>query len=306
MGSAEIMTFFAFLIGVSDPLRKMGNVFNQIQAGAVASERIFPLYDFKAEISNPQDPLNFPLAAPGIEFKDVHFSYEAGTPILKGLSFTVEPGTSLAVVGANGSGKSTMINLLPRFYDAGSGQVLINGIEAQKYRLKEMRRSIGYVTQQAMLFNDTIAENIKYGSPKAERIDVVRAAKKAHADTFIEAMKDSYDSEIGEHGDTLSGGQRQRLTLARVILKDPSILLLDEATSQIDPESEQLIHNSLAEFIENRTTIIVTHRLSTLDLVDKILVLEDGQAVDCGTHEELMKRSAAYQRLRQTELRDVA
>lgn len=306
MTNTEIMTFFAFLIGVSDPLRKMGNVFNQIQAGAVASERIFPLYDFKAEIANPKDPIDFPAGSPSIEFRDVHFGYEQNTPVLQGLSFSVPAGSSLAIVGSNGCGKSTLVNLLPRFHDANQGEVLINGRSTTKYRLKDLRRKIGLVTQQTMLFADSIGENIKYGSPRASDFEMIRAAKRAHADKFINQIEDGYEALVGEQGSTLSGGQRQRISLARVILKDPSILLLDEATSQIDPESEQLIHQSLKEFIQDRTTIIITHRLSTLDLVDRILVMDEGRVVDCGTHQELMSRSEAYRRIRNTELKEAA
>jgi len=301
MSNSEIMTFFAFLVGVSDPLRKMGNVFNEIQSGAVAAERTFPLYDHKAKIANPANPEKFPVAAPAIEFRNVNFAYDGATPVLQGLSFCLSAGSSLAIVGANGSGKSTAINLLPRFYDPDSGEVLLDGKPTTAYRLKELRRNIGYVTQLAMLFDDTIMDNIRYGSPKATDEQVFSAARQAHADTFIDEMELRFESKVGEHGGMLSGGQRQRLTLARAILKDAPILVLDEATSQIDPESERLIHNSLSSFIKGRTTIIITHRMSTLELVDKILVMDEGRAIDCGTHDELMARSETYRRIRSSE-----
>jgi ABC-type multidrug transport system fused ATPase/permease subunit len=225
---------------------------------------------------------------------------------LKGLSFDVPAGSSLAIIGPNGCGKSTLINLLPRFFDVGSGKISFNGIDIRQVNFRKLRRQISYVTQQTMLFADSVENNIKYGSPGASSADVQVAARKAYAEGFINELSDGYQTEVGEHGGRLSGGQRQRISLARSILKNPKIILLDEATSQIDPQSEILIHESLREFMKGRTTIVITHRLSTLDLVDRILVMDDGQAVDCGTHEELMRRCAVYRQLRESELKGVA
>ena len=199
-----------------------------------------------------------------------------------------------------------MINLLLRFFDPGSGSVKLGEHDVRDYNVGDLRESIGYVTQQTMLFNDTIANNIRYGTPDATLQQVMVAARQAHAHEFISELPEGYDSSVGEHGGKLSGGQRQRLALARAILKNAPVLVLDEATSQIDPESERLIHNSLADFISNRTTVMITHRLSTLDLADKILVMHDGQVVDCGTHAELILRCRSYQRLRATEMEEAA
>ncbi len=306
MTSSEIMTFFAFLIGVSDPIRKMGSVLNDLQAGAVASERLFPLYDFKPTISNPADPTPFPTHAPSIEFRNVEFSYERGQPVLQNLSFYIPPGGSLAIVGSNGCGKSTALNMLPRFLDPCKGEVLIDGQRTTEFRLKELRRNIGYVTQMAMLFDDSIADNIRYGTPDATDEEVRSAAARAHAESFIQQMELDFASNVAEHGGNFSGGQRQRLSLARTILKDAPVLLLDEATSQIDPESEILIHRSLKSFMRDRTTIIITHRLSTLELVDQILVMDQGRVVAIGSHAKLLACSPAYQRLRNSELREAA
>ena len=226
--------------------------------------------------------------------------------MLNGLSFEVPAGTSLAIIGHNGCGKSTAINLLPRFFDVESGSIKVGGIDIRQVEIKQLRHKIGYVTQSTMLFNESIAENIGYGSPEVPRSQVIAAARKAHADGFIDNLDEGYDSHIGEHGGKLSGGQRQRLSLARAILKNPDILILDEATSQIDPESEILIHQTLAEFIKDRTTIIVTHRLSTLELVDRILVMKNGRVVDCGSHEQLLARCVDYRRLRQMDLEGAA
>lgn len=306
MTVSTIFMFFAFLIGVSDPLRKMADCYNKIQAGIVAADRVFPLIDQKPAVTTPANPLPFPAGCPEIEFRDVDFSYEPERKILNGLSFSVPPGSSLAIVGHNGCGKSTAINLLPRFFDVGEGEICLGGTDIRKLELKKLRQTISYVTQQTMLFGDSVAENISYGSPDATDDEIMEAAKKAHAHGFIVEMEEGYDTDIGEYGGRLSGGQRQRLSLARAILKDPDVLLLDEATSQIDPESESLIHKALGEFIQNRTTIIVTHRTSTLDLVDRILLMRDGRAVDCGTHEQLLARCPEYRAMRQTDLEGAA
>lgn len=315
MTPSEIMVFFAFLIGIADPLRKMGDVYNQIQSGAVAADRVFPLYDQVPAITDPPHPLPLTENSPAIEFRDVRFSYEEAVddppsdpakPVLDGFSLDLPAGSSLAIVGANGCGKSTLINLLLRFFDPDAGTLLVDGNDIRQYRLSELRDRIGYVTQHTMLFNDTIANNIRYGSPGADENRIVTAARQAHADEFVRQLPDGYQTMIGERGGKLSGGQQQRLALARAILKDPSILVLDEATSQIDPESEQLIHESLAEFVQGRTTIMITHRMSTLDLADRILVMGTGTAIDTGSHEQLLLRCPAYQRLRATHMEDAA
>lgn len=306
MSFGEVMTFFAFLCGVADPLRKMSDVYGSLQAGQVAADRVYPLIDQQPAVRSPRNPVPVPDRPLHLQVSDVRFGYDSQREILKGLSFEVAPGSALAIIGPNGCGKSTFINLLPRFFDPSSGTIRLNGIDIREFNVKHLRRQVGYVTQQAMLFGDTIANNIRYGNPSASDLEVIAAARKAHAHEFIEELEQGYDSDIGEHGGKLSGGQRQRLTLARAILKNPSLLLLDEATSQIDPQSEILIHETLKEFIRGRTTVIITHRLSTLELVDQILVMDDGKALDCGTHQELMKRCAVYRRLRESELQEAA
>ncbi len=306
MTPSEIMVFFAFLIGISDPLRKMGDVYNMIQSGVVAADRVFPLYDQVPEVRDPANPKTINTSKPNIVFDGVRFAYEEGTDILKGVSAEVPAGKSLAIVGANGCGKSTLINLLLRFYDPGEGTVKIAGNDIRDYRVDDLRSAIGYVNQQTMLFNDSIVNNIRYGMPDATLQQVMVAARHAHAHDFIVELPDGYETQVGEHGGKLSGGQRQRLALARAILKDAPILVLDEATSQIDPESERLIHRSLADFMTNRTTVMITHRVSTLDLADLILVMNEGQVLDCGTHAELMLRCRSYQRLRASQFEEAA
>jgi ATP-binding cassette subfamily B protein/subfamily B ATP-binding cassette protein MsbA len=306
MKFGEVMTFFAFLCGVADPLRKMSDVYGTLQAGQVAADRVYPLIDQQPAIGNPEDPVAFPSGPLSLELDNVRFGYEADKEVLKGLSVKIPAGTSLAIIGPNGCGKSTLVNLVPRFFDPQQGSIRINGIDTRELGLKHLRKSIGYVTQTAMLFADTIGNNIRYGTPNASQVEVISAARKAHADGFIQELAHGYDTDVGEHGGRLSGGQRQRLTLARAILKEPAILLLDEATSQIDPQSELLIHQALKEFIKGRTTVIITHRLSTLELVDKILVMADGRAVDCGTHDELIRRCETYRALRESEMQEAA
>ena len=312
MSFGRLMLFFGFLIGVADPLRKLANVYNQVQGGAVAADRVFPLIDQVPAVQDPASAVAFPSGALEIEFDNVRFEYAAGNPILNGVSAKLEAGASMAIIGHNGCGKSTLVNMIPRFFDARptengpAGAVKIGGHDVRDYRVKELRQSIGYVTQQTMLFSDTVRNNIAYGSEGATDEQVIAAAKQAHAHDFIAAMDDGYDTEIGDRAGRLSGGQRQRISLARAILKDPEILILDEATSQIDPESDYLIHQTLADFIKGRTTVVITHRMSTLDLVDQIMIMKDGKVLDCGTHEQLLRRCPEYQKMRNVSLMEAA
>ena len=306
MEPSEIMLFFAFLVGVSDPLRKLGDFYNMIQTGVVAADRVFPLYDKRPRVQDPAQPQPLDLPDATIRLENIHFGYDPEVPVLKGVDLEIPSGSSLAIIGVNGCGKSTLVNLLLRFYDPDQGTIQLGKHDIREYRLHDLRRSIAYVTQQTMLFNDTIANNIRYGSLEASDAQVEEAARKAHASDFIERLEQKYDTFVGESGGRLSGGQRQRLALARAILKDPAVLILDEATSQVDPESETLIHESLHEFIQGRTTVMITHRLSTLDLADRILVMNEGAVEDVGTHQELLGRCKSYRRLRATELEGAA
>ena len=306
MDFGRVMLFFTFLIGVADPLRKMADVYNTIQGGVVAADRVFPLIDQTPAVHDAKEPVLIPAGQLEVQFENVTFSYNEDRQILNGVSATIPAGSSVAIMGNNGCGKSTLINLVPRFYDVAGGSIKLGGVDVRHSSLRSLRSRIGYVTQQTMLFNDTIAENIGYGTTTASSQAVVEAATKAHAHDFIMQLEHGYDSQIGEHGGKLSGGQRQRLSLARAILKDPDILILDEATSQIDIESETLIHQTLAKFIKDRTTLIITHRVSTLELVDYIMLMNDGEVVDFGTHEELMGRCVEYRRIRSHEFQEAA
>ncbi len=306
MDFGQIMLFYAFLIGCTDPLRKMADVYGAVQRGAAAADRIMPFIQ-STKASPDKYRIRIRDARQPIIFDNVHFHYDKRQPVLQGVSFRVEPGETLAIIGANGCGKSTLINLLLRFYDPTQGRILLGNLDLQDIRRRNLRRRIALVTQRAVLFNDTVYNNIAYGTHQASREQVVAAARRAHAHEFIvQRLPNGYDSNVGDGGKRLSGGQQQRITLARAILRDPDILILDEAASQIDPQSEQLIRESLSQFTKHRTTLMITHRLSTLELADRILVMDSGNVVDLGTHDQLLTRCPLYQALRQTPLKMTA
>jgi ATP-binding cassette subfamily B protein/subfamily B ATP-binding cassette protein MsbA len=304
---ASLLLFYGFLIGASDPLRKLSGFVNQIQAGSAAADRVYPLIDREPSIVEIDNPIPVNDVRKPIIFKDVSFYYNRNELVLRDINLKIESGKTLAIVGPNGCGKTTLLNMIPRFFDPVKGQVLLGYDPLQDLSIHKLRRRVGIVTQQTILFDDTVMNNIRYGSTRASDEDVILAAKKAHAHSFIvDKLDQGYDTNVGESGSRLSGGQRQRISLARAILRDPQIMLLDEATSQIDPESEQLIHNALQKFTKDRTTVMITHRLSTLSLADQILVLNEGKIVDLGTHEELASRCELYQRLYQLTLKESA
>jgi ATP-binding cassette, subfamily B, bacterial MsbA len=294
----EILLFFGFLIGASDPARKLSEVWSNLQRGMAASERLFEVIDRPVRVRNPL--LAKQVARPHREicFEGVHFRYPAGPPVLRGIDLTIQAGETIAVVGPNGSGKSTIVSLLCRFDDPQEGVVRFDDVALPDMRIRDVRRRIGLVTQRTTLFDDSIENNIRYGSRSASSEDVIRAAQMAYADDFIRTKTpDGYATVLGNRGTRLSGGQMQRVALARVFLRDPDILILDEATSQIDLESEHLIHQALAKFLVNRTGILITHRPTTLAMADRIIVMEAGMIADSGQHEELLYRNRFYQSL---------
>ncbi len=302
-----LLCFYGLLIGTSDPARRLSELFSSIQGGVAAADRVFPMLDRPPAVQDPANPRPTPRPHRRLTFSNVDFQYKPDQPILLDLNFSVSYGETLCIVGPNGCGKTTLVNLVPRFHDPSAGSVALDDVDLRQLRLRDLRRSVGVVTQRTILFDDTVFNNIRYGSMRASREQVVTAARKAHAHRFIEEkLENGYDTVVGPGGNRLSGGQRQRIALARAILRDPDILILDEATSQIDIESEQQIHEALKEFVRDRTAIIITHRLSTLDLADRILVLDKGRVADIGTHVELLGRCALYQRLHEIQLRQTA
>ncbi len=304
---ASLLAFYALLAGVSDPARKMSEVFNRLQRAAAACDRIYAVIDREPEIQSPPSAKRLPRHRRDITFDRVSFGYNPGQTVLHDISLTIPYGQTLAVVGPNGCGKSTLANLIPRFFDPTEGCVRIDGVDLRQVRLRDLRRQIGLVTQEPLLFDATVFDNIRYGSPGASREQVIEAAKQAHAHRFIvQQLEHGYETMVGSRGSQLSGGQRQRIALARAILRDPSILILDEATSQVDLESEQVIHRVLEQFIRDRTALVITHRLATLALADRIVVMDSGQILDCGNHEELLRRCSLYRRLYDIQLGETA
>ena len=299
-----LMAFFVLLAGVSEPFRKTAEIYNAIQSSAAASDRFFDLADRSPTIAVPTNPQTLTLPLKEIRFEKVDFEYVANYPVLKRVDLAIQAGETLAIVGSNGCGKSSLVSLIPRFYDPTAGRILWNGIDLRNVRPKHLRQQCGVVTQHTLLFDDTVMNNIRYGSPQATDEQVVTAAKQAHAHNFIEnELADGYNTVIGTAGKLLSGGQRQRLSLARAIVRNPELLILDEATSQIDVESEHLIRKTLADFVQQRTAIVITHRMETLSLADRILVMDAARTVDLGTHDQLLRRCDIYRRLQQIHLR---
>ncbi len=287
----ELTSFIATLFLMYGPAKKLSRVNANLQQAIAASQRIFRMLDTHTEvIEKPGAPL-LESFREAIEFKDVVFGYdEAHGKILRGVKFTVTAGQMVAIVGRSGAGKTTLVNLLPRFYDVTGGSILVDGVDIRDVSLASLRSRIGIVTQETVLFDDTVANNIAYGAPKASRQEIEAAARAAHAHDFIVGLPKGYDTHVGERGQRLSGGQRQRLAIARALLKNAPILVLDEATSALDSESELLVQEALSTLMMNRTSFVIAHRLSTIRRADQIIVLERGKVVETGRHDELVVR----------------
>jgi ATP-binding cassette subfamily B protein/subfamily B ATP-binding cassette protein MsbA len=303
MKHESLLQLYALLASIADPVRKLSSVYTRLQSGAAAADRIFAFMDRTPRVRGNS---NGPRLAPhdvSIEFRDVCFSYEPGRPILTNVHLKIRHGETIALVGKNGCGKSTLVGLVARFFDPDHGFILVDEQDIRTVNLRSLRQQIGLVSQETTLFDDTVHNNIAYGSRRARREDVEAAARRAYAHDFITKLAHGYQTRVGEGGAKLSGGQRQRLALARAILRDPKILILDEFTSQSDVESEALIHKALDEFTRDRTTLVITHRLNTLEIADRIVMLETGRIVAAGTHDELVQTCPAYQRLYEAQFK---
>jgi len=293
----RLISFFAALGTMYRPSKRLTKAYNTIQESLAGCERIFEMLDEKPEVSDAPDSVELKDLKGEVVFEDVWFSYGNGEPALKGVSFRVKPGEVLAVVGASGSGKSTIINLLLRLYDPQKGRILIDGTDVRKIKRRSLLKHLAVVTQEPFLFNTTVVENIAYGRLGATRSDVEDAARAAKVHDVIEKLPEGYETLVGERGSNLSGGEKQRITIARALLRNPKLLLLDEATSNLDSESEKAVQNALSVLMKGRTTIVVAHRLSTISDADRIIVIDGGKVVEEGTHEELMEAGGIYKKM---------
>jgi len=294
--AGEFFGFVATLFLMYGPIKKLSRVNANIQQAIAAAERIFEVLDRHTEVVERAGAVTLAPFRRMIEFRDVAFAYDdvQARAILRGVTFTVQAGQVVALVGRSGAGKTTLVNLIPRFYDVTGGAILIDGVDIRDVTLASLRAQIGIVTQETILFDDTVAANIAYGRPSATREEIEQAARAAHAHEFITALARGYESTIGERGQRLSGGQRQRLAIARALLKDSPLLVLDEATSSLDTESERAVKENIDRLLDGRTSFVIAHRLSTVRDADLILVLEKGRLVEQGSHDDLMKRQGLY------------
>lgn len=297
MTPGDFMVFLLAIVAAYKPMKNIANLHMRMQMGIASMQRLFSVMDIPPAISDMPGAVDIKVTEGRVEFKNIEFSYDGIQPVLKNISMTVNPGQTVAIVGHSGSGKSTLINLIPRFYDPQAGEILIDGQNIQKVTLESLRKHAAYVSQEVVLFNDTIKNNIRYGTPEATDEQIVDAAKAAAAHKFIMETEDGYETVLGERGSRLSGGQRQMISIARAMLKNAPILLLDEATSALDSKSERFVQDSLDILMKGRTSIVIAHRLSTIVKADRIFVFNDGEIVDSGTHEELLKNDGIYSQL---------
>lgn len=301
--TGKLIAFLGYVSLVTHPLNQLGKTYSLYQRALASAERIFEILDTEPEIKELPGAIQLPPIEGHIRFKDVSFGYNSKELILENISLEIKPGESVALVGPSGVGKSTLVSLIPRFYDSTSGVVTIDGYDVKKVKLASLRQQISIVPQETILFNGTIGDNIAYGRPEATDEEIVEAAKRSNADRFIESLSQGYDTEVGERGVKVSGGERQRIAIARAILRNPRILILDEATSAVDSETELLIQQALRHLMKERSTLIIAHRLSTIQNARKVVVLSQRRIEDIGSHEELLAQGGFYTKLYKNQFR---
>jgi ATP-binding cassette subfamily B multidrug efflux pump len=303
MSLGLVITFLNYVQRFNQPIQQISVMWTNIQSAVAGGERIFGLLDEEPAIEDMPEAQDMPMIKGQVELQHVFAAYKEEESVLNGISFKAEPGQIIAIVGPTGAGKTTLVNLIPRFYDVTGGALLIDGLDIRYVTKKSLREQIGIVLQDTFLFSTTVMENIRFGRPEASDKEVIAAAKLAHADAFIERLADGYETELGERGSGLSQGQRQLISIARAALSDPRILILDEATSSVDTRTERLIQKALENLLENRTSFVIAHRLSTIRNADLLLVLNEGQIIERGTHDELLEKKGFYYNLYMSQFR---
>ncbi|MFH1006397.1 MAG: ABC transporter ATP-binding protein [Candidatus Latescibacterota bacterium] len=304
LSPAEFMTFLITMFLMMSPFKSLGDVYSRMQVGLAAGERIFGILDTVPTIREKRGAREVGEIRKSLHFKDVSFQYPTGDRVLDHVNLEVQAGEVLAIVGASGGGKSTLVDLIPRFYDPQEGSVEIDGVDLRDVKVNDLRRLMGIVTQETILFNDSVRNNIAYGHPEIDHDRIVSAARAANAHDFILEFPEGYETRIGDRGVKLSGGQRQRLAIARAILKNPPILIFDEATSSLDMESEQLVQEAIERLMQGRTSFVIAHRLSTIQRANRIVVIDGGRIVQEGTHSELVEKEGPYRKLYQMQFRN--
>lgn len=297
LSSGELLVFLLYLGKMYKPMRELSKMTDTISKASVGWERIREVLEGEMQVRDMRGARRAPRFKGQIEFNHVSFAYDGGPPVLSDLNLKIKPGQLVALVGPTGAGKTTIVSLLPRFYELTSGEIKIDATDIRRFKQKSLREQISFVLQETLLFRATVAQNIAYGKPQASREEIVRAARLANADEFIDRMADGYDTMIGERGVTLSGGQRQRITIARAIIRDSPILILDEPSAGLDAESEKLVFDALGNLMEGKTSIVIAHRLATVRRADVIFVIDQGRVVEQGTHDELLDNGGLYSRL---------